>query len=110
VGIRANLLDGLSPYVAAQAQHVQYWTLRKPRLSAGLLRFNKAASESHKEIGYSPGFSSTFGSWQLSASREGVGFLSSASRIARLRRFRASSRADPFAKNLEIFMACSVVG
>src|SRR5436190_184361 len=25
-GIRANLLDGLSAYIAAQAQHVQYWT------------------------------------------------------------------------------------
>jgi hypothetical protein len=34
-----------------------------------------AASEASKGIGYSPGFSSTFGSWELFAASEGVGVI-----------------------------------
>jgi hypothetical protein len=59
---------------------------------------------------YSVGFSSVFGSWGLLASREGAGFIPRTSRIALLRRFRTSSRADPSAIILEICMVCSLQG
>jgi hypothetical protein len=75
---------------------------------------DEAASEARKEIGYSLGFSTgfspTFDSWELLASCEGAGFVANASRIARLRRFRASSRAAPFVNTLEICMARSFLG
>jgi hypothetical protein len=55
--------------------------------------FLGARRKAREEAGYSLGFSSAFGSWGLLASREGAAFIPSASRIAVLRRFRASSRA-----------------
>jgi hypothetical protein len=49
-------------------------------------------------------FSSIFGSWGLLA-----GFIPSVSRIALLRRFKASSRAEPSVTILEICMACTLL-
>jgi hypothetical protein len=51
--------------------------------------------------------SSVFGSWGLLCPREGA--IPSASRIALLRRFRASSRAEPSVTILEICMACTLL-
>ena len=56
------------------------------------------------------GRSSAFGSWGLFVSGEDGGFIPSTSRTEALRRFRASSRAAPFVKILEICMACFPYG
>ena len=62
------------------------------------------------EANYSAGLSSIFGSCGLLACREDTGFIPSASRIALLRRFRASSRADPPVTTLEVCMVRSLLG